>query len=79
MLGSTPLFARGTVGAECASDYGRASRETGHFIEQQTDPESPQKVMEGKENDVLQCGARNGCKGILTKDKQAFVIRLSVD
>jgi 2,4-dienoyl-CoA reductase (NADPH2) len=42
-----------------------------------TDPEWPQKVMQGRENEILRCDACNACMKILMKGKPAFCVRWS--
>jgi 2,4-dienoyl-CoA reductase (NADPH2) len=40
-----------------------------------TDPEWPQKVMQGREDEILQCDSCNTCMKILMKGKPAFCVR----
>lgn len=40
-----------------------------------TDPEWPQKVMQGRDNEILQCDACNACMKIVMKGKPAVCVR----
>jgi len=40
-----------------------------------TDPEWPQKVMQGRGNDILQCDSCNACMKMVMKGKRAFCVR----
>lgn len=40
-----------------------------------TDPEWPQKVREGREDEILQCDSCNACMKIVMKGKAAFCVR----
>ncbi|MCX5873881.1 MAG: NADH:flavin oxidoreductase [Deltaproteobacteria bacterium] len=44
-----------------------------------TDPEWPQKVIQGRENDILQCDSCNACTKLVMKGKPAFCARWPVD
>jgi NADPH2 dehydrogenase len=44
-----------------------------------TDPEWPQKVIQGREDDILQCDSCNACTKMLTKGKPAFCVRWPTD
>ncbi len=44
-----------------------------------TDPEWPQKVMQGREDEILQCDACNSCMKILMKGKPAVCVRWSAE
>lgn len=44
-----------------------------------TDPGWPQKVMQGREDEILQCDSCNACMKIVTKGKPAFCVRWSVE
>ena len=44
-----------------------------------TDPEWPQKVMQGRENEILRCDACNSCMKILMKGKPALCVRWSTE
>ncbi len=44
-----------------------------------TDPEWPQKVIQGRENDILQCDSCNACMKMVMKGKPAFCVRWPVD
>lgn len=44
-----------------------------------TDPAWPQKVMQGRENEILQCDSCNACMKILMKGKPAFCVRWPVE
>lgn len=44
-----------------------------------TDPEWPQKVMQGRENEILQCDSCNACMKILMKGKPAFCVRWPIE
>jgi len=44
-----------------------------------TDPEWPQKVIQGRENDILQCDSCNACMKLVMKGKPAFCVRWSLD
>jgi NADPH2 dehydrogenase len=43
------------------------------------DPEWPQKVMQGREDEILQCDACNACMKTLMKGKPAFCVRWSIE
>jgi NADPH2 dehydrogenase len=44
-----------------------------------TDPEWPQKVMQGREDQILQCDACNACMKILMKGKPAVCVRWPIE
>jgi NADPH2 dehydrogenase len=44
-----------------------------------TDPEWPRKVMEGRENEILQCDSCNACTKIVMKGKPAFCVRWPIE
>ena len=44
-----------------------------------TDPEWPRKVMQGRDNEILQCDSCNACMKILMKGKPAFCVRWSTE
>ena len=44
-----------------------------------TDPEWPQKVMQGRENEILQCDSCNACMKIVMKGKPAFCVRWPIE
>jgi NADPH2 dehydrogenase len=44
-----------------------------------TDPEWPRKVMEGRENEILQCDSCNACTKIVMKGKPAFCSRWPIE
>jgi NADPH2 dehydrogenase len=44
-----------------------------------TDPEWPQKVMKGRDKEILQCDSCNACMKIVMKGKPAFCVRWTVE
>lgn len=44
-----------------------------------TDPAWPRKVMEGRENEILQCDSCNACTKIVMKGKPAFCVRWPIE
>ena len=44
-----------------------------------TDPEWPQKVMQGRENEILRCDSCNACMKVLMKGKPTFCVRWSAE
>ena len=44
-----------------------------------TDPAWPQKVMQGRDNEILQCDSCNACMKILMKGKPAFCVRWPIE
>jgi len=44
-----------------------------------TDPEWPRKVMQGRENEILQCDSCNACMKIVMKGKPAFCVRWPIE
>ncbi len=44
-----------------------------------TDPEWPLKVMQGRDNEILQCDSCNACMKIVMKDKLAVCVRWPVE
>ncbi|MBI5251774.1 MAG: NADH:flavin oxidoreductase [Desulfomonile tiedjei] len=44
-----------------------------------TDPAWPQKVMQGKDNEILRCDSCNTCMKILMKGKPAFCVRWPIE
>lgn len=44
-----------------------------------TDPEWPQKVMDGRDKEILQCDSCNACTKIVMKGKPAFCVRWTLE
>jgi 2,4-dienoyl-CoA reductase (NADPH2) len=44
-----------------------------------TDPEWPLKVMDGREEEILQCDSCNACTKMVTKGKPAVCVRWPID
>jgi len=44
-----------------------------------TDPEWPQKVMQGRDNEILRCDSCNACTSVVTKGKPIFRVRWPIE